>query len=90
VFPYGINVREAYGIVRDDTARGAHALSREKGWERVVAFQTRNPLDRRAHEAHVYGLGTLIRQGVHGGAVLNPLVGETKGDDVDWTTLSAQ
>ena len=58
------------------------ALLREKGWERVVAFQTRNPLHRAHEYALVYGLETLIRAGFDAGACLNPLVGETKGDDV--------
>ena len=54
----------------------------EKGWERVVAFQTRNPLHRAHEYALVYGLETLLRQGFNAGACLNPLIGETKGDDV--------
>lgn len=58
------------------------ALLREKGWERVVAFQTRNPLHRAHEYALVYGLETLLREGYNAGACLNPLVGETKGDDV--------
>jgi sulfate adenylyltransferase len=49
----------------------------------VVAFQTRNPLHRAHEYALVYGLETLIRQGKNAGAVLNPLIGETKGDDVN-------
>jgi len=66
--------------------REVRALFREKGWERVVAFQTRNPLHRAHEYALVYGLETLIRQGLNAGAVLNPLIGETKGDDVDADT----
>jgi sulfate adenylyltransferase len=58
-------------------------LLAERGWKRVVAFQTRNPLHRAHEYALVYGLETLIRQGLDAGAVLNPLVGETKGDDVN-------
>ncbi|WP_347244715.1 hypothetical protein [Thermogutta sp.] len=57
-------------------------LIRQKGWERVVAFQTRNPLHRAHEYALVYGLETLLRQGYNAGACLNPLIGETKGDDV--------
>ena len=53
------------------------------GWERVVAFQTRNPLHRAHEYALVYGLETLIRAGHNAGACLNPLIGEVKGDDVD-------
>jgi sulfate adenylyltransferase len=58
-------------------------LLAEKGWERVVAFQTRNPLHRAHEYALVYGLETLLRAGFDAGACLNPLIGETKGDDVD-------
>jgi sulfate adenylyltransferase len=63
--------------------REARALFRQKGWQRVVAFQTRNPLHRAHEYALVYGLEKLTRDGHLAGAVLNPLVGETKGDDVD-------
>ncbi|MDO5114243.1 MAG: sulfate adenylyltransferase, partial [Planctomycetia bacterium] len=62
--------------------REVRKLLADKGWERVVAFQTRNPLHRAHEYALVYGLETLIRQGFNAGACLNPLVGETKGDDV--------
>lgn len=55
----------------------------QKGWQRVVAFQTRNPLHRAHEYALVYGLEELLRQGFNAGACLNPLVGETKGDDVN-------
>jgi sulfate adenylyltransferase len=66
--------------------RETRALFRQKGWQRVVAFQTRNPLHR-AHEfALVAGLERLTREGHFAGGVLNPLVGETKGDDVDAAT----
>jgi sulfate adenylyltransferase len=57
-------------------------LLADKGWRRVVAFQTRNPLHRAHEYALVYGLETLIRAGHDAGACLNPLIGETKGDDV--------
>ncbi len=57
-------------------------LLQRTGWERVVAFQTRNPLHRAHEYALVYGLETLLRQGLNAGACLNPLIGETKGDDV--------
>ncbi len=53
-----------------------------KGWNRVVAFQTRNPLHRAHEYALVYGLEALLREGHNAGACLNPLIGETKGDDV--------
>jgi sulfate adenylyltransferase len=62
--------------------REVRKLLAEKGWERVVAFQTRNPLHRAHEYALVYGLETLVRAGFNAGACLNPLIGETKGDDV--------
>ncbi len=54
----------------------------EKGWNAVVAFQTRNPLHRAHEYALVYGLEALLREDKNAGAVLNPLIGETKSDDV--------
>jgi sulfate adenylyltransferase len=65
------------------TPREVRKLLASKGWDAVVAFQTRNPLHRAHEYALVYGLETLIRQGYNAGAVLNPLIGETKGDDVN-------
>lgn len=62
--------------------RETRTLLASKGWQRVVAFQTRNPLHRAHEYALVYGLETLIRGGHNAGACLNPLIGETKGDDV--------
>ena len=67
------------------TPREVRALLGTKGWDRVVAFQTRNPLHRAHEYALVYGLEVLLKQGLNAGACLNPLVGETKGDDVNAT-----
>lgn len=64
------------------TPRDVRSLLDETGWQAAVAFQTRNPLHRAHEYALVYALEQLIRQGLDAGAVLNPLVGETKGDDV--------
>ncbi|MFQ5733175.1 MAG: sulfate adenylyltransferase [Planctomycetaceae bacterium] len=64
------------------TPREVRALLAERGWDAVVAFQTRNPLHRAHEYALVYGLETLLRKGKNAGAALNPLIGETKGDDV--------
>ena len=61
-------------------------LFAEKGYQRVVAFQTRNALHRAHEYALVTGLERLTREGHFTGAVLNPLVGETKADDVDAVT----
>lgn len=62
------------------------ALFAKKGWQRVVAFQTRNALHRAHEYALVVGLERLTRAGHNAGAVLNPLIGETKSDDVDALT----
>lgn len=64
------------------TPREVRAKLAETGWDAVVAFQTRNPLHRAHEYALVYGLEELLRAGKNAGAVLNPLIGETKGDDV--------
>ncbi len=66
--------------------RQTRALFASRGWERVVAFQTRNPLHRAHEYALVVGLERLTRAGYLAGAALNPLVGETKSDDVDAAT----
>jgi len=68
------------------TPRETRALFAKKGWQRVVAFQTRNPLHRAHEYALVYGAEVLTRQGYNAGVVLNPLIGETKSDDVDAVT----
>jgi sulfate adenylyltransferase len=68
------------------TPRETRALFAKKGWQRVVAFQTRNPLHRAHEYALVYGAEALTRQGYNAGVVLNPLIGETKSDDVDAVT----
>jgi sulfate adenylyltransferase len=65
------------------TPREVRRLLAERGWNAVVAFQTRNPLHRAHEYALVYGLETLLREGYNAGACLNPLIGEVKGDDVN-------
>lgn len=59
-------------------------LIERRGWEQSVAFQTRNPLHRAHEYALVYGAERLLREGGgrRTGVVLNPLVGQLKGDDV--------
>jgi sulfate adenylyltransferase len=62
--------------------RRVRALIADRKWERALAFQTRNPLHRAHEYALVSGVEQLTSQGHFTGAVLNPLVGELKGDDV--------
>jgi len=62
--------------------RMVRSLIRDRKWDRALAFQTRNPLHRAHEYALVYGVESLTSAGHFTGAVLNPLVGELKGDDV--------
>jgi len=58
-----------------------------RGWEQSIAFQTRNPLHRAHEYALVYGAEVILREtGKKTGVVLNPLVGQLKGDDVPAAT----
>ncbi len=62
--------------------RMTRAFIRDKKWQRALAFQTRNPLHRAHEYALVAGAERLTGEGLFTGVVLNPLVGELKGDDV--------
>jgi sulfate adenylyltransferase len=68
------------------TPNQTRALIRDRQYERALAFQTRNPLHRAHEYALVYGAEDLTRQGFYTGVVLNPLIGQLKGDDVDAAT----
>ena len=55
------------------------SVFKDRGWEKVVAFQTRNPM----HRAHVE-LTKRAAEQTEANLLINPVVGQTKPGDVDY------
>eukprot|EP01112_Ceratiomyxa_fruticulosa_P006726 TRINITY_DN175_c0_g1_i1.p1 TRINITY_DN175_c0_g1~~TRINITY_DN175_c0_g1_i1.p1 ORF type:complete len:594 (+),score=127.51 TRINITY_DN175_c0_g1_i1:323-2104(+) len=67
------------------TPRQLRQIFHERGWTKIVAFQTRNPMHRAHRELTVRAAG-VVEDGVPLKLLVHPVVGETKPGDVDYHT----
>ena len=78
----GVQLPETYDFRHlRRTPRELRELFAERGWERVVAFQTRNPM----HRAHKELTDRAARE-IGGNLLIHPVVGMTRPGDVDHFT----
>jgi ATP sulfurylase len=63
-------------LAHHNEPKKTRAIFRERGWKRIAAFQTRNPI----HRAHEYL--TKVALEICDGVLIHPLVGYTKDDDI--------
>lgn len=61
------------------TPQALQQIYREKGWQKIVAFQTRNPM----HRAH-YELTMRAHERTGANILIHPVVGMTKSGDIDY------
>jgi len=63
------------------TPRELRKIFAEKNWERIVGFQTRNPI----HRAH-FEIMKRMAEKEDANVLIHPVVGVTKDDDIDYIT----
>lgn len=78
----GIDYPERYEFYElRHTPRELRNLFEDRGWERVIGFQTRNPI----HRAH-FEIIKRMAESENAKVLIHPVVGVTKDDDIDYIT----